>query len=49
MDEHQQEELFFEQLKDQFVFFYAVTVAAMQALKQARSHYQKDAASKKKT
>ena len=38
---HEQDELFFDQLKDQFVFFYAVTVSAMEALKQARANYQK--------
>ena len=38
---HEQDELLFDQLKDQFVFFYAVTVSAMEALKQARANYQK--------
>ena len=38
---HEQDELFFDQLKDQFVFFYAVTVTAMEAIKKARANYQK--------
>lgn len=31
-----QDELFFDQLKDQFAFFYALTMVAMDAYKQAR-------------
>ena len=30
------DELFFDQLKDQFAFFYALTMVAMDAYKQAR-------------
>ena len=36
-----QDELFFDQLKDQFALFYALTVSAMEAYKQLRKDYQK--------
>ena len=32
-----EDELFFDQLKDQFVFFYAVTITAMEAVKELRA------------
>ena len=35
------DELFFDQLKDQFAFFYAATVTAMEAYKNLRADYQK--------
>lgn len=43
-DDHKQkttvsDELFFDQLKDQFAFFYALTVAAMEAYKKARARH----------
>ena len=39
---HQNEdEIFFDHLKDQFVFFYALTIAGMEAFKQARGAYLK--------
>lgn len=38
-----QDELFFDQLKDQFAFFYAATVTAMEAYKKLRADYQKKA------
>ena len=41
-----QEELFFDQLKDQFAFFYAATVTAMAAYKSLRADYQKKAKEK---
>ena len=34
------EEIFLDQLKDAFIFFTAVTVAAMDAIAHARHHYQ---------
>ena len=34
------EEIFLDQLKDAFIFFTAVTVAAMDAIAHARRHYQ---------
>lgn len=34
------DELFFDQLKDQFVVFYALTIAAMEAYKQLRKRAQ---------
>ena len=34
-----QDELFFDQLKDQFAFFYAVTVTAMAAFKKLREDH----------
>lgn len=43
-----QDELFFDQLKDQFAFFYAVTVSAMEAMKKARANYQKKMAEEQK-
>ena len=36
----QEDELFFDQLKDQFVLFYALTVTAMDIYKTARKDYQ---------
>ncbi len=36
-----QDSLFADQLKDQFAFFYAVTIVAIEAYKKARDHYQK--------
>lgn len=50
-DEHEkrhdanQDELFFDQLKDQFAFFYALTMVAIDAYKQARLARQQEAAS----
>lgn len=38
-----QDELFFDQLKDQFAFFYAATITAMEAYKKLRADYQKKA------
>lgn len=43
-----QDELFFDQLKDQFAFFYALTMVAMDAYKQARLARQQDAAKEDK-
>ena len=40
-DKDEADELFFDQLKDQFVFFYAATLTAMEAYKKVRAHYQK--------
>lgn len=34
-----QDELFFDQLKDQFALFYALTVSAMEAYKQLRKNH----------
>ena len=39
-DKQEQDELFLGQLKDQFVFFYAATITAIDAYKQAREQYQ---------
>ena len=36
------DELFFDQLKDQFAFFYALTMMAMDAYKQARKARQQE-------
>ena len=36
------DELFFDQLKDQFAFFYALTMVAMDAYKQARKARQQE-------
>ena len=36
----QEDELFFDQLKDQFALFYALTVTAMDIYKTARKDYQ---------
>ena len=36
-----EDEIFFDHLKDQFVFFYALTIAGMEAFKQARGAYLK--------
>lgn len=38
-----EDELFFDQLKDQFVFFYAATLTAMEIMKQLRTNHQNKA------
>ena len=38
-DKQQTDELFSDQLKDQFAFFYAVTLSAMELYRQARKQY----------
>lgn len=38
-----EDELFFDQLKDQFVFFYAATLTAMEIMKQLRTKHQNKA------
>lgn len=43
-DNQEQDDLFIEHLKDQFVLFYALTVTAIETYKYAREHYQKQAA-----
>ena len=43
-DNEPSDELFFEQLKDQFVFFYALSITLMESYKKARAQYQADAA-----
>lgn len=40
-DDHAIDEIFLDQLKDAFIFFTAVTVAAMDAIVLARKHYRK--------
>ena len=39
----EENELFFDQLKDQFVFFYAATLTAMELVKQLRTKHQNKA------
>ena len=39
----QEDEVLFDHLKDQFVFFYALTIAGMETLKYVRQHYHKSA------
>ena len=39
-DQHETEEIFFDHLKDQFAFFYALTVAGMDAYHIAKKNYQ---------
>lgn len=43
------EELFLDQLKDSFVFFTALTTAAMAALAEARKQYQQTPAAERNT
>ena len=38
-DDHEIDEIFFDQLKDQFAFFYALTMAGIEAYHYARQHY----------
>lgn len=38
-----EDELFFDQMKDQFVFFYAATLTAMEIFKQLRASHQQKA------
>ena len=42
-DAPEADELFFEQLKDQFVLFYALTMTGMEVLRLARQYYLKQA------
>ena len=42
-DAPEADEFFFEQLKDQFVLFYALTMTGMEVLRHARQHYLKQA------
>ena len=39
-DDQEIDEIFFDQLKDQFAFFYALTMAGIEAYHYARQHYQ---------
>ena len=38
-DDQEIDEIFFDQLKDQFAFFYALTMAGIEAYHYARQHY----------
>ena len=38
-DDQEIDEIFFDQLKDQFAFFYALTMAGIEVYHYARQHY----------
>ena len=38
-DDHEIDEIIFDQLKDQFAFFYALTMVGIEAYHYARQHY----------
>ena len=38
-DDHEIDEIFFDQLKDQFALFYALTMAGIEVYHYARQHY----------
>ena len=41
-DDQDVDEIFFDQLKDQFAFFYALTMAGIEVYHYAREHYRHD-------
>ena len=41
-DDQEVDEIFFDQLKDQFAFFYALTMAGIEAYHYTREHYRHD-------
>lgn len=43
MHEHDHEEIFFDHLKDQFAFFYALAVLGMDMYNSARENYRPEA------
>ena len=45
----QEDEVLFDHLKDQFVFFYALTIAGMETFKHIRQHYHKKRLEDKKS
>ena len=46
-DDQEIDEIFFDQLKDQFAFFYALTMAGIEVYHYARQHYHSTSEPKK--